>query len=222
MVTSKAGIAGGHGPGLRELHKSRRRGRILDAAREMIRSSPIDQVSIEQIAEVADVAAATVYNLLGPRAAIWAALIDDLLDKLDERLSQLAGDDPVAMARAVITESVQLFVADADVHRQALLHLRAEPEGGRALRHNPVELQIEAMRGAIEVGILERTLTPEQLGRQIFASYNGALYFWAARGLPEHEFERLALHGLYTVLAAAATDATRAGFISELRTLGAA
>ena len=222
MVTSKAAIADGPGPGLRELHKSRRRGRILDASRELIRSSSIDQVSIDQIAAVADVAPATVYNLLGPRAAIWAALIDDVLDELDERLTRLAGDDPVAMARAVITESVQLFAADPEVHRQALLHLRAEPEGGRALRHNPVELQIEAMRGAIHAGLLERTLTPEQLGRQIFASYNGALYFWAARGLSEREFERLALHGLYTVLAAAATDATRALFISKLRTLGGA
>lgn len=206
--------------GLRELNKSRRRKQILDATRQLLRRLPADEVSVETIAELAQVAPATVYNLLGPRDAIWTALIDDVLDGLDEELERLPDNDPIARAHAVITISVKLFAADPKVHREALLHRHALPRGHSASHHNPVALQIEAMRDAIGANTLESTLTPEQLGQQVFASYNGALYFWINERISASEFERLALHGLYSVLAAAATEKTRPHFLQELQTLG--
>ena len=207
-------------PGLRELNKTRRRNQILDATRRLLRHRPADGVSVEEIAELAEVAPATVYNLLGPRNAIWTALIDAVLDELSEELDRLPDSDPIARAHAVITISVKLFAADPKVHRQALRHRHTVPGGRSALRHNPVALQIEAMRDAIHAGTLEDELTPEQLGQQIFASYNGALHFWTMGSLSAPEFERLALHGLYCVLAAAATEMTRPRFLSELQRLG--
>lgn len=217
MVTK---LAARRPSGLRELNKTRRRNQILDATRRLLRRHPAVEVSVEQIAELAEVAPATVYNLLGPRNAIWAALIDDVLDELSEELDQLPDSDPIARAKAVITISVKLFAADPKVHRQALLHLHTQPTGRNALRHNPVTLQIDAMRHAIDAGTLEDALTPEQLGQQIFASYNGALHFWTTGTLSATTFERLALHGLYSVLAAAATNETRPRFLSELQRLG--
>lgn len=216
MVAKQATRSGG----LRERNKSRRRQQILDATRRLLRRRPADEVSVEEIAELAEVAPATVYNLLGPRDAIWAALISDVIDELSKELDRLPDNDPIARAHAVITISVRLFAADSKVHQQALLHRHALPGGRSAPRHNPVVLQIDAMRDAIDAGTLVKELTPEQLGHQIFASYNGALYFWTMGGLSAAEFERLALHGLYSVLAAAATDEARPRFLSELRRLG--
>ena len=206
--------------GLREHNKSRRRKQILDATRRLLRRRPANEVSIEEIAELAELAPATVYNLLGSRNAIWAALIDDVLDQLSEELAQLPDSDPIARAHAVITISVRLFAADPKVHRQALLHRHTVSGGRDAIRHNPVTLQIDAMRDAIDAGTLENNLTPDQLGQQVFVSYNGALHFWTMGGLSVTEFERVALHGLYTVLAVAATDETRPHFTRELRKLG--
>ena len=206
--------------GLRELNKTRRREQILEATRKLLRKQPADEISVEEIAELAEVAPATVYNLLGPRDSIWAALIDDVLDELSVELARLPDDDPIARAHAVITISVKLFAADAKVHRQALLHRHTVAGGRGALRHNPVELQIAAMQNAIDTGVLGDSLSAEQLGQQIFASYNGALHFWTMGVLSARDFERLALHGLYCVLAAAATTETRPRFIEELQELG--
>ena len=111
-------------------------------------------------------------------------------------------------------------LAYENIHSDIQIANRVIPGGRSALRHNPVELQIAAMRDAIEIGILGDGLSAQQLGQQIFASYNGALHFWTMGGLSADEFERLALHGLYSVLAAAATDETRPRFVGELRTLG--
>ncbi len=205
---------------LREQNKSRRRTQILDATRQLLRKHAADEVSIEEIAELAEVAPATVYNLLGPRDAIWAALVGDVIDDLEHELARLGDKNPITIAEAVITISVKLFAADANVHRQALLHLHALPGGRGALRHNPVELQIAAMQNAIDAHILDTSLSADQLGQQIFTSYNGALHFWTMGGLSAGGFERLALHGLYSVLAAAATAKTRPRFIEALRELG--
>lgn len=57
--------------GLREQHKARRRMRILEATRELLRHGPDSVISAERIAERAEVAPATVYNLIGPRDKIW-------------------------------------------------------------------------------------------------------------------------------------------------------
>lgn len=206
--------------GRREQNKTRRREQILDATRRLLREHAADDVSVEDIAELAEVAPATVYNLLGPRDAIWAALIHDVLDELERELARLGDSDPITRATAVISVSVRLFAADANVHRQALLRMHTLPGGRSALRHNPVELQITAMQDGIDAGVLGDSLSAEQLGQQIFLSYNGALHFWTMGALSASDFERLALHGLFSVLAAAATDDTRSRFIEELRALG--
>lgn len=122
--------------------------------------------------------------------------------------------DPLARARAVVTLSVRLFTADPEVYRQ-VVSSQAAP-----LRHRPVELQVGALRRVIAWGLLDDALAPEALNRQVLVSYTGALHSWAAGFFSDRQFELQALHGLYSVLAAAATDQTRSGFLAELARLG--
>src|SRR5882672_849676 len=99
--------------GLREQHKAQRRLRILEATRELLRASPQSVISTERIAERAEVAPATVYNLIGPRDKIWAALAVGFMDELDRRLAAMGAGDP----REVVRSTVQLFVDDPVVSR---------------------------------------------------------------------------------------------------------
>jgi AcrR family transcriptional regulator len=53
--------------GLRERHKRARAERILQAVRELLRERDVQTVTLEQIAERAEVAPGTVFNLVGAR-----------------------------------------------------------------------------------------------------------------------------------------------------------
>ena len=61
--------------GLRERNRERRIAQILEATRELLREAPHESPSVERIAQRAEVAPATVFNLIGPRESIWAALV---------------------------------------------------------------------------------------------------------------------------------------------------
>src|SRR3954453_11381622 len=60
--------------GLRERGKRRRTERILDAALELLREDPDQHLTVERIAERAEVAPMTVYNLVGTRDEMWRAV----------------------------------------------------------------------------------------------------------------------------------------------------
>ena len=107
-------------PGRREQNKARRRTAITDAARQLLREFEIDKITVERIAERADVAPATVYNLVGTREAVFAALMQDLLSSLATELEGLSAEDPVGYAEAIVSRSVDRFVDDPLVHGQLI------------------------------------------------------------------------------------------------------
>jgi AcrR family transcriptional regulator len=86
---------------LRDEHARHTRTRVLDAARDLFLATGYTATTIEQIAGAADVSVQTVYNAVGNKAVIAAAVYD----------TTLAGDDrPVAIAdrptfQAMLAES---------------------------------------------------------------------------------------------------------------------
>ena len=69
--------------GLRERGKLRRTERILDAALELLREDPNQNLTVDRISERAEVAPMTVYNLVGNRDEVWRAIADRGLKDLD-------------------------------------------------------------------------------------------------------------------------------------------
>ena len=68
--------------GLRERNKRTRTGRILQATRELLRERDAQTLTLEQIADRAEVAPGTVFNLVGPRERLFAALIDQAHEQI--------------------------------------------------------------------------------------------------------------------------------------------
>ena len=120
--------------GLRERHKRARTDRILQAARELLRERDVQTVTLEQIAERAEVAPGTVFNLIGPRERLFAALIDQAHEQLEEELAMAPGEDPPARIRRIVATLVRIFLADREVYRQVL---KQWPESGTLLRSSP-------------------------------------------------------------------------------------
>ncbi|MFM9084451.1 MAG: TetR/AcrR family transcriptional regulator [Actinomycetota bacterium] len=190
-------------PGRHDRNKARRRAAILDATLVLLRTTSIDKVSIEAIAAQAGVAPATVYNLIGSRDQLLLTCVDRVIDSLIDDLVWLpVNDDPIAAAVRIVEGSCDAFIIDGDAFRQIAGAVNGIARGGRSISVDPAQLQITAMRAAQEAGLLRADADPVALGRQVFLSYNGAFFAWAAGQLTDEGFRAAALHGLWSVLVA--------------------
>jgi AcrR family transcriptional regulator len=189
--------------GLRERHKQHRRERILEAIRELLRECPDETPTVERIAELADLSAATVFNLVGPREQRWAALCEGLLRELDECLALAADDDPRDQARGVVGETAELFIADAPVFRHLL---NSWGRSGALLQENPVPQLRAALRRGQETGMLRPDLHIEALVGHIATACGGALRQWAAGQISDTAFRKRVRFAVDVVFAAGASE----------------
>ena len=207
-------------PGVRDLNKSKRRDAILDAAVALLSERANDEVSTEEIAALAGVAPATVYNLVGTRDEVVTALVARVLSRLADSIADLDPGDPIAAAQLVVDQTVAAFVANSNAFRQVIA-MAQRSAANHSFGVDPSEFQVAAMRRAQQLGIIRDDLDAAAIGRQIFLSYTGAMTLWSAGRLDDAGFGTAARHGLVTALAAAATDAHRQRFLDELRDVGA-
>ncbi|MFG2621410.1 TetR/AcrR family transcriptional regulator [Streptomyces sp. NPDC048507] len=201
--------------GLRERHKARRRARILQATRELLREGPETAVSTERIAARAQVAPATVYNLIGPREKIWEALAAAFADELDRRLAEPADGGP----REVVAATVRLFVTDPVVSRRMV---RGWEDSGLVLRHGPLPRLRRALEQERARGLLRPDVDTDALAGLVATSCVGALHQWVARLIDDDRFLARALFALDVALAAAAADPHRDRLLAPLRARPAA
>lgn len=208
----------GTAPSRHDSNKARRRTAILDSTLALLRTTPIDKVSIEAIAVEAGVAPATVYNLVGSRDLLLLACVDRILDSLIEDVARVpVNEDPVGAAVRIVEASCDAFITDGDAFRQIVGAVNGIARAGKSISMDPAQLQVAAMRAAKEAKLLHRATDPVAMGRQVFLSYNGALFAWAARRLSDEGFRAAALHGLWTVLLAGAADTHRRRFSARAK-----
>ncbi|MEY3558404.1 MAG: hypothetical protein RL374_1110 [Actinomycetota bacterium] len=205
--------------GPRDLNKAKRRDAILDAAVILLDTRDSKDITTEEIATLAGVSAATVYNLVGTRNELMYQLVSRILTDLAESLQALNPDNPIAAAQLIIDHTVRAFVSNPNAYRQVV----AVTQRAAAAHPTPVDpssFQVVAMRQAQSMGIIRNDIDASGLARQIFLSYTGAAMQWSAGRLDDAGLLTAARHGLFTVLAAAATDDHRQEFIDRMRPLG--
>lgn len=205
--------------GPRDLNKAKRRDAILDAAVILLGTRDSKDITTEEIATLAGVSAATVYNLVGTRNELMYQLVSRILTDLAESLQALNPDNPIAAAQLIIDHTVRAFVSNPNAYRQVV----AVTQRAAAAQPTPVDpssFQVVAMRQAQSMGIIRNDIDASGLARQIFLSYTGAAMQWSAGRLDDAGLLTAARHGLFTVLAAAATDDHREEFIDRMRPLG--
>ncbi len=185
----------------RELGKNSRRKAIVDAARSLLGEEGSD-ASAERIAHRAGVSTPTLYNLIGPRERLLAALMNDLFERLAGLMEASDASNPIGFGEAAVRISVHLFCEDAVLWRRVVHEMSSSyaTTVNAHVRTQPIELQKRAMREAKACGMLRRTADADMAANQIFASYNGALYMWAGGFLTDSEFLQLALHGYWVTI----------------------
>lgn len=159
-------------PGLRELNKQRRVDQILAAARELLREEPGSAPGMERIAARADVAPATVFNLVGTRERVWAALGDEMMAEVERRVASDAPADPHERARWIAAETARVICEDADVFRAVLSNWQ---QSGRLMRRSPIAAIAEC-------------LGDRALAELVGTGCTGAAHQWAAGLLDDEHF----------------------------------
>jgi AcrR family transcriptional regulator len=202
--------------GLRERSKRRRLQQILEATRSLLRERPDESPGLERIAARAEVAPATIFNLIGPREQIWAALADDLLAELERRTTDLPRSDPHTRARAIATTTVDIICADANVYRYVLANWSSS---GRLLRRDPTSQLVACLRAAADDGTLRRDLNLKALGETISTACTGAAHQWAAGLISDRALRRRCQTAVDLAFAAATPRISDDGpdYLSELR-----
>lgn len=199
--------------GLRERKKRARIERILQATRELLREHDVQTVTLEKIAERADVAPATVFNLVGPREQLFAALIDQAHEQLADTVDESSDDDPLQRTQTIIATLIKIFLADSQVYRHVL---REWPESGTMLRSSPYPPIRQALSDAQAAGLIRQEIDTDRVASAILTSCVGALHQWSASIISDRAFHDRCTYGAQLALAAVAADDVRPHVLTKL------
>jgi AcrR family transcriptional regulator len=171
---------------LRERGKRQRRERILESAREILRESDGGALTIDAVAHRADVSVQTIFNLIGTREVVWAALADSLIAEL-ELGSIPQGGDPADEALAVVDALVGGLLQDAPILNGLLSNWS---RSARVVDHDPARQLTDCFERLHELDADGVPLPAHRLAELLIASVIGVLHQWAA-GMLDQDDARL-------------------------------
>jgi AcrR family transcriptional regulator len=187
----------------RERGKRLRTQRIISAARDLIHERPNESPTIPEVAGRAGVAPMTIFNLIGTRDDLWAALADESLADWQDVTSEVA--DPHQRARKIVDEVVRIISAEAPVWRALISGWR---DSGRVLEREPSRALVACLQQAAEEGRIADGVDVRRLGAMIFSGLVGIVHQWAAGLIGERAMRRRARDLVDIAFAAGRPDNT--------------
>lgn len=187
--------------GLRDRGKRRRIEGILKAAREILHEDPDAGFTLPQLAERAEVSTTTVFNLVGSRDDIWAALADQSLVGLEEIAAGIA--DPRERALRIVDSVMRIIADDAPVFRALIAGWE---DSGRVLEREPSHALIRSLKEAQTEGTIAEGVDVRRLGATIFSALVGIVHQWAAGLLTDRQMRARARDAVDVAFAAGRPD----------------
>ncbi|GGK82489.1 TetR/AcrR family transcriptional regulator [Ornithinimicrobium pekingense] len=190
--------------GRRELNKARTREAIVTALRGLVAQRPVDQVTVDQIAEAAGISRRTFFNYFPGVAGLLSEIIGSHTERLADALGALAGGTPPIESVRTLLSSVSLPVELLDW--LAVLNLHAADQGASDSLL-ALERSIWADRGAWLESELTRRLpagTDElyvaTLASTIMSCFAAAEQTWIAGRDPQAPVDETAVTAFHTEL----------------------
>lgn len=178
------------GLGRRARQKLERRAAILDCAATLFDQHGFDDVSVEALAEGADVSLRTLYNFFPTKLdileGVHARLIKEQLDRALARLGDPPASPAEGLGRLVEAHFRTFDALDRDMMVRTTLHGVAQgPNKGAGRDYGTLDaLSLASLRELIEIYASRGALGPdadiEALARLVFAAANGEFFIWIA------------------------------------------
>ena len=206
--------------GLRERNKSKRREAILDATVSLLREREFGDVTIEEVAALAEVSPHTVYNLVGPRDQLAYQLMGRVVRHMAKTapLPEEIPDDPADALRAITDHGVDALTSEPAASRaivRAVSSLPHWPTDGR----EPFVVYEKAAKVLHHAGALRPGITYRLVARHTILGMFGSMMAWA-RGQSDDRFRNDAQLNLALVLASTTTGVAHERAMLDVERLG--
>jgi AcrR family transcriptional regulator len=209
-------------PATRLRNMDARRQRILEQATVLLAAGGLAGLNIRSLATRAGVTVPTIYNLVGGKDHLVAALIESALQGMETALATKPGLRGIARAEAAVHATADLYFADparfGAVFR-ALQDVQANPGENilGPLFRRAGEVFCLAVREAQQDGDLHGRLAVVPLGHHILHAQVETFRLWGIGALPEAATRARAMYVLYVSLLADATKPMRRILLARLR-----
>lgn len=161
---------------------------VVDAAREIVAIQGVDALTLEAVAERADVAVATIYNRVGNRSALLLAVAEQAMEESRAYMDAAYASEGTAEERLLLVAATYARFARERPHEfRILVEPADEPEAVARLadltRRQNAKLA-QAIRDGVDSGAVRTDLDPDKLATALWASLNGLLALaWRPGGL---------------------------------------
>ncbi|TLF77437.1 TetR/AcrR family transcriptional regulator [Nocardia cyriacigeorgica] len=171
---------------------------VVDAARVIVAESGADALTLEAVAERADVAVQTIYNRVGGRSALLTAVAEQAMEESRAYMDEAYATPGTPEERLTLAAEAYARFARERPHEFRIL---VEPPDEPTAIDRIVELTrtqnaklAAAIHDGIATGDLRRDLDPDDLAAVFLATINGLLALaWrpGALGVTDEELDRL-------------------------------
>ncbi|BCW95333.1 MAG: TetR/AcrR family transcriptional regulator [Fimbriimonadales bacterium] len=171
-------------PSRRERRREETRQRLIEAALALMQQKPFEQVTVEEITELADVAKGTFFTYFPTKEHLLHAYIRDLADEVYEFLESLAPEN--APSQWEVLRQVMLFIARRDARSllvsRSLMVAACNSEQLRAqvmdIVREATEYAVEGFRRGQQTGEYRTDVSPEELAHQAIRLYRLCQMEW--------------------------------------------
>lgn len=183
---------------LRERQMHERRNRILDAAERLIRETGGTDFSVRILAEVAEVAPATPFNLFGSKEGLLYALLSRNLEEIISKGLDFKVKDPLMHVVEAAQSAVEMFASDPGFMRplyQVLLGVSDAVHRPQFMTRS-LSYWRTAIAGIPPQGRLKTAREREFLVHAIQAHFLGLMEYWVHHDLDDDGFREHAVYGV--------------------------
>jgi AcrR family transcriptional regulator len=187
-----------------EQNKAERRQRILAAARRLISKKGFEGLTMRDLADAARVSVPTVYNLVGGKVSLLAALVEEVYANVVAKLGDPERHDTFVSAAMELCAVGHGEVLLAPEYYRELIGLFLVSKEARPIRKSLAERNIALMARVVASGQARGEIVdwvdPVALSATLYSQYTSATIDWANRKLDDDALQATTSYGHALIL----------------------
>jgi AcrR family transcriptional regulator len=187
-----------------EANKAERRRRILATARRLISKKGFEGLTMRDLADAARVSVPTVYNLVGGKVSLLAALVEEVYANVATKLGDPEQHDTFVSAAMELCTVAHGEVLLAPEYYRELIGLFLVSKEARPIRQSLGERSIALMTRVLASGQARGELVdwvdPGALSATLYSQYISATIDWANRELDDDDLQATTSYGHALIL----------------------